>query len=232
MSFWLKLFFQLLYHQLAWTYDLVARIVSLGSWQEWVLCALPYLPGRDILELGHGPGHMQVELLTAGKRSFALDLSWQMNRMAFHLLKRNHLPGNIINGYAQSLPFPDASFNHIVATFPTEYIFQPETLSEARRVLRDSGTLVVIPAAILTGKGWIVRALRLIYKVTGQGPDAFDQQFIDHLVQPFHSAGFDTTAKVNDLGNSQVMVLITSPRRAAPEKTSAHAAISTSIQPS
>ena len=50
--------YYLLYHHFAWTYDLVADIVSLGQWKDWVRTALPYLDGC-VLELGYGPGHLQ-----------------------------------------------------------------------------------------------------------------------------------------------------------------------------
>ncbi|MGW8251384.1 MAG: class I SAM-dependent methyltransferase [Anaerolineales bacterium] len=211
MSLLLRWFFYLLYNQLSWSYDLIADIVSLGSWRKWATIALPDLPASPVLELGHGPGHLQVELLSAGKRSFAIDSSWQMNRRAYLRLARKNLPNNIVNGYAQSLPFPKAAFEHVVATFPTEYIFQPQALSEVRRVLRSEGTLVIVPAAILTGKGLAVRALRLIYRITGQAPDSFDKQFTDQLVQPFHKAGFKTSVSVKDLDNSQVIVIIAHP---------------------
>ncbi len=57
----LRFFFSLLYHQFAWTYDLVSATVSLGHWQEWVRASLPYLHGRT-LEIGYGPGHLQTYL--------------------------------------------------------------------------------------------------------------------------------------------------------------------------
>jgi ubiquinone/menaquinone biosynthesis C-methylase UbiE len=51
----------------AWSYDLVAAVVSLGQWNHWVGSVLPYLPGVNILEIGHGPGHLQRLLKRFGQ---------------------------------------------------------------------------------------------------------------------------------------------------------------------
>ena len=66
LGWFLRFFFHLLYHQFAWTYDWVAAGVSLGRWNEWVRSILPYMQEGRILELGHGPGHLQAELLKTG----------------------------------------------------------------------------------------------------------------------------------------------------------------------
>ena len=82
ISKFLSLFFDLLYHQFAWSYDLVSNIVSIGMWEEWIKSVLPDLVGPQILELGHGPGHIQKSLLQEGKQIVGLDLSPQMGRIS------------------------------------------------------------------------------------------------------------------------------------------------------
>ena len=51
----LRLFFKLLYHQFAFTYDLVAAAVSFNRWKDWTREILPLIEGTRILELGYGP---------------------------------------------------------------------------------------------------------------------------------------------------------------------------------
>src|SRR6266545_6817971 len=62
----MRLFFRLLYHPFAWSYDLVAATVSLGRWKGWVKTATGLLTGPRVLELGFGPGHMQTYLVESG----------------------------------------------------------------------------------------------------------------------------------------------------------------------
>jgi ubiquinone/menaquinone biosynthesis C-methylase UbiE len=163
----LRFFFHLLYHSFAWTYDFVASAVSLGRWRSWVLQALPFLSGR-VLEIGFGPGHLQVALNQAGLAAFGLDESRQMSRQAGRRLRRQAYPVQITQGYAQNLPFPDRSFDSVAATFPSEYIFEIHTLAEIRRVLRPGGRLVIVPSAWITGKGPLDRLAAGLFAVTGQ----------------------------------------------------------------
>ena len=111
----------------AWTYDGVAWIASLGQWTNWALVALRFLEGPMVLELAHGPGHLQVALAQAGVQVTGLDLSPQMGRLTRRRLRRADLPVPLVRGRAQTLPLPDGAFNSVVATFPTEFIIDPRT---------------------------------------------------------------------------------------------------------
>ncbi len=147
----LRLFFRLLYHELAWAYDFVAGTVSIGRWKDWTYATLPYLTGPNILELGHGPGHLQIALGQRGFHPIGLDESKQMGTLAYRRLHRQKLSPRLVNGYAQSIPFSTGRFSHVVATFPSEYIFEKETAGEIYRVLVPGGTAVILPFAMITG---------------------------------------------------------------------------------
>ena len=41
--------FRLLYYELAWTYDLVSWLVSLGEWVRWHRAGLPFVQGPNVL---------------------------------------------------------------------------------------------------------------------------------------------------------------------------------------
>ncbi|RPJ42570.1 MAG: class I SAM-dependent methyltransferase, partial [Chloroflexi bacterium] len=118
----MRLFFRLLYHPLARSYDLVAATVSLGRWKSWVKSTTGLLAGPCVLELGFGPGHMQIHLAQAGYTPFGLDESWQMAHQARRRVLRSGQPARLARGLAQHLPFGEGSFNSAVATFPTNYI--------------------------------------------------------------------------------------------------------------
>lgn len=211
LSIPLKAFFYLLYHQFSWSYDLVANIVSLGKWKSWVSAVLPYLEGDTILELGHGPGHLQSLLYSLGKSPVGLDQSKQMSRLAYkHLYQAVDQP-RLINGYAQNIPFPTSTFDHIVATFPTDFIYQHETLREIWRVLRPGGSLIVLPVAIPFGRGTMDRITAGLFRITRQAPQSFDQETLDHIAAPFKSFGYDTTSEVISQSSSQLVILIARP---------------------
>ncbi len=184
----LSLFFRLLYHPMAWTYDLVAATVSLGQWKRWVATTIDLLKGPQVLELGFGPGHLQMRMREAGLDAFGLDESQQMAQQAASRQKQQRLSPRLARGVAQQLPFPNEAFDSVVATFPTQYIIDPVTLNEVRRVLRPGGQLVVLFAAWITGKSIPEQAMALLFQVTGQVPSIGkkEEAFLAH----FSEAGF------------------------------------------
>lgn len=157
------------YREFAWTYDTVAALVSAGHWRDWALSALPELHGR-VLELGCGTGNLQVALArrTDQPPAVGLDASPTMIALSRAKLARVGLPARLLHADARGLPFPPAAFDTLVATFPSEYISDPATLLEARRVLTPGGRLVVILAALFTADGLYERAVDLAYRLTLQ----------------------------------------------------------------
>lgn len=214
----MRLFFRLLYHPFAWTYDLVAATVSLGRWNQWVLAAVDLLPGPRVLELGFGPGHLQGRLFKAGKAVFGLDESWQMARQARRRLVREQLQPKLARGIAQHLPFASACFDNVTATFPTLYIIDPKTLAEIQRVLVPGGRLVVLMAAWLTGTRFSERVMQSLFRVTAQTPP--ENQDIAEFLQPYQEAGFQTRIRFIEKPGSRLMFIIASSpaRQSKPER--------------
>jgi len=199
----LRFFFYLIYQPLAWSYDFVAWVVSLGQWKAWILSTLPWLTGPRILELGHGTGHLQLALHQKGSLCFGLDQSRQMGILAYRRLGDAGSPGNLSRGVAQHLPFPAASFDQVVSTFPSEYIVQDETLSEIQRVLRPNGRLVVLPAAWIRSQRPLDRLAAWLFRMTGQA-ESWGALFNDK----FHVAGFLVEEERISLPGSELVVLI------------------------
>jgi ubiquinone/menaquinone biosynthesis C-methylase UbiE len=139
--------FRLLYNRLAWTYDWVSWVVSLGKWRHWQRAAIPRLTGKRVLEIAFGTGNLLIDLPQAGYRPYGLELSPYMVRIAGRKLQQRKLAVPLCLGRVQMLPFAHQTFDSVVATFPTDYIYDPAFLIEVERVLRQSGTLVIIPGA-------------------------------------------------------------------------------------
>lgn len=201
----LRLFFRLLYHQFAWAYDLVAATVSLGRWKGWVLSVLPYLHGR-VLEIGFGPGHLQLALHARGLAAFGLDESRQMARQAGRRLRRKGFTGNLVRGVAQQLPFLKNSFETVVATFPAEYIFDAHTLAQIRSVLVPGGRLVILPNAWITGKGRLERLAAWLFKVTGQAGAI--GTLLPGMRKRLRVSGFELRHELLEHPGSRVLVII------------------------
>ncbi|HLA44859.1 MAG TPA: class I SAM-dependent methyltransferase, partial [Aggregatilineales bacterium] len=166
--------FRLLYHEMAFTYDSVANVVSLNQWWDWQRCALDFLPPPQdghILELAHGTGRFFVDLHQRGYDVTGYDISPQMSRIASRRLRKHRIPVRLIRGRAQELPFPSGIFAAVVSTFPTPFIVEDETIAEVRRVLMSGRRLVFVPGGILTRGGAAKTILEGAYQVTGQrGP--------------------------------------------------------------
>jgi ubiquinone/menaquinone biosynthesis C-methylase UbiE len=155
------------YREFAWSYDGVAWLVSGGLWRRWTLAALPALQGR-VLELGFGTGHAQLAL-AARPAVAGLDASPQMAAIAGGRLRRAGFQPRLARGAAQALPFPGGAFDTVLATFPAEYILDPATHAEIRRVLAPGGRLVVVPVAQLDSSPYAA-FIDLIYRLTLQAP--------------------------------------------------------------
>jgi ubiquinone/menaquinone biosynthesis C-methylase UbiE len=183
----MRVFFFLLYQPMSWSYDLVSWMVSRGRWKAWVFEVLPYISGSSVLEIGHGPGHLQIALSPKVTKIYGIDSSQQMGQQARKRMINRGYPQKLTRSYAQEMPFPHHVFDQIVSTFPTEYIYDVRMLSEAYRVLKPGGQLIVLPAAWIIGKNPIDRGLAFIFKVTQQSPN-WDRSWL----QPFIDAGFQT----------------------------------------
>ena len=150
-----KALFETLYRN-KYLYRFASTVPFAGQWRTWQRQVLPRLRGHDILELGCGLGDLLADMLAAGYTCHAVEHSPQMVRAAQETLTRRHLgsPDLISQGSAQHLPFSTGSFDTVVSTFPSEYIYDPETIAEVERVLRPGGRLIVIEGASLLPTGF------------------------------------------------------------------------------
>lgn len=214
--------FRLLYNELAWTYDAVSWLVSLGDWRQWQRAALPYVRGSHVLELAHGPGHVLLALRAAGYRTVGLDLSPYMGRQAQRRLRRAGREAPLLRGRAEALPLPEAYFDTVLSTFPTEFIVAPETLAAVHRVLKHDGRFVFVPEGHFTGRDPLVRFLEWLYAITGQrsGDFALDEaqrwpaaDLRALLEARFTDAGFSLTFAQVTLPRSSATVVIAEKQR-------------------
>jgi len=205
----LRRFFQLLYHQLAWSYDLVASIVSLNQWTQWISTVYDQLDQQPILEIGFGTGQLLFDLTQKNFDIYGLDESRQMAALAHKKLVKGGCEPRILRGVTQNLPFPANFFGCVVSTFPAEYIFDLETILEIQRVLVPGGKAVISPAAWITGKSILQRLAAGLFRVTHESPPMREllagpfQSFFERLSE----LGFEVSYEVIAVNSSKALLI-------------------------
>src|SRR5450631_4230263 len=113
-------------------YRFASTVPFAGQWRGWQRQILPRIYGKEVLELGCGLGDLLADMLEAGYDCHAIEHSPEMVSAARATLKKRSQGSDatIIQGSAQSLPFSSETFDSVVSTFPSDYIYDPDTLSE------------------------------------------------------------------------------------------------------
>ena len=97
------------------------------------------LNGLRLLDLGCGPGIHLQEYIRRGAEGFGIDLSEKMIELA-----KKHCPkANYAVGSCTALPYQDAYFDIVTASFVLDHLQNIEpAIKEVRRVLKNGGLLV------------------------------------------------------------------------------------------
>lgn len=190
----LKVSFRLLYHQLAWCYDCVAWIVSFGRWRKWTNVIFSYVnlhDGGRVLELGFGPGHLQIEMQKRGITCIGIDESRQMCNLARRRFTKAY-PGvdlRLLRCVAEQLPLAECAIDAVISTFPSEYIFNESVIAGCHRVMRQGANIVILMGAQPGGISIFNRILRFLYRAS----DLEFQTLLgpEHYLDRLRSHGFD-----------------------------------------
>jgi SAM-dependent methyltransferase len=167
-----KFLFETLYKN-RYLYRFASTVPFAGQWRTWQRLVIPRLEGHNVLELGCGLGDLLTDMLAAGYDCRAVEHSPAMVSAARATLHKRNVGTdiNVIQGSAQSLPFSDETFDNVVSTFPSEYIYDTDTISEIKRVLRPGGQVIIVEAANLLPVGYIQPLLMIIHFLV-YGPGA------------------------------------------------------------
>ncbi len=158
-----KLLFETLYKN-RYLYRFASTVPFAGQWRVWQRLVLPRIVGKDVLELGCGLGDLFVDMLQAGYNCRAIEPSPQMAAAARDNVQKHSIgqASWIMQGEAQHLPFSNDSFDTVVSTFPSEYIYDPDTIAEVARVLRSGGRVIIIEGSNLLPVGFAQSLLVLL----------------------------------------------------------------------
>jgi len=125
------------------TYDRYARLLSFGQdprWRRFLVSRVEAGPSDTVLDVATGTGAVALELIRRkGCSMVGLDQSAEMLAVA-----RERLPEGVqlVEGEADHLPFPDASFEGLTFTYLFRYVDDPGvTLRELARVAKPGATI-------------------------------------------------------------------------------------------
>jgi demethylmenaquinone methyltransferase/2-methoxy-6-polyprenyl-1,4-benzoquinol methylase len=135
------------------TYDRYAALLSFGQdprWRRFLVSRVDVGAQDAVLDVATGTGAVARELLDRKRCAVVgLDQSPEMLAEA-----RRRLPQTVqlVEGTAESLPFPDASFDALTFTYLLRYVADPgATLRELARVVRPGGTIAGLEFAVPRG---------------------------------------------------------------------------------
>ena len=133
----------------AWATDTPAW----GIWQvpESEVGMLPSdLIGKDAIELGCGTAYVSAWLARRGARVVGVDNSQAQLVTARRLQREHGLDFPLIHGNAESVPYPDASFDLAISEYGACLWCDPERwIAEAAHLLRPDGQLVFLTNSFL-----------------------------------------------------------------------------------
>lgn len=172
---------QAMFDRVAPRYDLANALLSFGQDAHWrrVTAAAAEPAGARVLDVAAGPGNVSIALIAQGAaRVTALDLSYNMLAEG---AGRGYPDVDFVNGDAQRLPFPDASFEAVTISFGLRNVPEPErALAEFARVLVPGGRCVVAEFAAPTWgpfrtlyTEYLVRALPELARVVSSDAPAY-----------------------------------------------------------
>ncbi len=112
----------------------------------------PVKPGELVLDLGCGAGRHAFALYRRGAHVVALDMNAEqlkdVSGMFFAMAASGEVDpsasGEVVRGNAYALPFPDASFDKIIAAEVLEHLSQDtRAIAELTRVLKPGGLIAI-----------------------------------------------------------------------------------------
>ena len=132
------------------SYDALAAALSLWQddrWRRALVSEIHAAPADRVLDVATGTGMVAEALVRRYRcRVVGLDQSADMLAVA---RRRDGVFSELVEGHAEALPFPDASFDHLTFTYLLRYVDDTATtMRELARVLRPGGRIAMVEFAV------------------------------------------------------------------------------------
>ena len=139
-------------------YDRWSRLLSLGQdprWRRFLVSRLDVGSDQTVLDVATGTAAVAIELVhRTGCTVVGLDQSPEMLAAGRGRVRAAGLADRIqlVEGSAEQLPFPDASFDGLTFTYLLRYVENPAAaLAELARVVRPGGTIAALEFGLPRG---------------------------------------------------------------------------------
>ena len=108
------------------------------------------LAGKDAIELGCGTAYVSAWMARRGARVVGIDNSEAQLTTARRLQRQHGLDFPLLHGNAETVPYPDASFDFAISEYGACLWADPQRwVPEAARLLRPGGRLVFLTNSFL-----------------------------------------------------------------------------------
>jgi len=138
-------------------YDGLNRVISFGidiKWRKRVVAILKKKKPEMLLDIATGTGDLAINLVQTGaKKIVGLDISPGMLEVGKKKVLEKQMEKTIemIEGDSENLPFEDNTFDAVTVAFGVRNFETLEKgLSEIHRVLKPTGTFVVLETSVPT----------------------------------------------------------------------------------
>jgi len=127
----------------AWNYDGLLGFVSRRRF-GMVRALLPTTRVRKLLEVGYGSGVFMPELKKYADELYGADIHERAGDVTA-VLAKNGVRAELVTAPAEALPFPDATFDVVVAVSTFEFVTDTgRAIDELARVLVPDGRVIVV----------------------------------------------------------------------------------------
>lgn len=131
------------------------------------------LAGRDTIELGCGTGYVSAWLARRGAKPVGIDNSEAQIATARRLQQEHGIDFPIIHGNAETVPYPEATFDFAVSEYGASIWADPyRWIPEASRLLRPGGRLMFL----------VNGTILMLCAIDGDDPDA---PSTNEMVRPY-----------------------------------------------